>query len=192
MPITLPNLQNPAQTTGHTTPVTSTKSFSYSFKFTGIPNLGPSPGPLNKGKLHSTTHYKLVIKNRAKIVMVMAAKAPVVVLLVLMVLINGLQAAEICNMTEDGLMACKPSVTTEKPVDPTPECCKAVSGADMKCLCSYKGSMILPSLGIDPGLALSLPIHLDHLILHLFFDFHGRLFDLLNFLVCLNIAGQSE
>ncbi|KAL4575929.1 hypothetical protein LXL04_012016 [Taraxacum kok-saghyz] len=28
--------------------------------------------------------------------------------------------------------------------------------------------------------------------LHLLFDFHGRLFDLLSFLVCLNIAEQSE
>ncbi|CAH1447112.1 unnamed protein product [Lactuca virosa] len=91
-------------------------------------------------------------------VVVMTPRAPVVVILVLMVMIGGLQAAEICNMTEDGLMACKPSVTTEKPVYPSPECCKAVSGADMKCLCSYKESLILPSLGIDPGLALGLPV----------------------------------
>lgn len=89
--------------------------------------------------------------------MVVPGRAPVMVLLVLVVVIGGLQAAEICDMTEDGLMACKPSVTTEKPVDPSPECCKAVSGADKKCLCSYKDSVVLPALGIDPRLALGLP-----------------------------------
>nr|XP_043637353.1 putative lipid-transfer protein DIR1 [Erigeron canadensis] len=85
------------------------------------------------------------------------AKALVVVFCVFLVVINGLEAVEICNMTEDGLVSCKPSVTNPNPAKPTPECCKAVSGADLKCLCSYKNSVMLPSLGIDPGLAIALP-----------------------------------
>ncbi|XP_071738061.1 putative lipid-transfer protein DIR1 [Rutidosis leptorrhynchoides] len=84
-------------------------------------------------------------------------KTLLVLFMVFIVMINGLRAVEICNMTEDGLMACKPSVTNPNPVDPTSECCKAVSGADLKCLCSYKDSVMLPSLGIDPTLAIALP-----------------------------------
>ncbi|KAI3819605.1 hypothetical protein L1987_13446 [Smallanthus sonchifolius] len=85
------------------------------------------------------------------------ARARVVAFLVLVAVIGGSQALEICDMTEDGLVACKPSVTTPNPVHPTPECCKAVAGADMKCLCSYRDSSMLPSLGIDPELAVGLP-----------------------------------
>lgn len=81
-----------------------------------------------------------------------------VVFLVLMALVfEGARALTLCNMTDDGLEACKPSVTPPNPVDPTAECCKALSGADLKCLCSYKNSMVLPSLGIDPNLAMGLP-----------------------------------
>ncbi|KAI3732706.1 hypothetical protein L1987_63913 [Smallanthus sonchifolius] len=85
------------------------------------------------------------------------ARAPVVVFLVLAAVIGGSQALEICDMTEDGLVACNLSVTNPNPVDPIPECCKAVAGADMKCLCSYRDSSMLPSLGIDPVLAVGLP-----------------------------------
>ncbi|KAL9995109.1 putative lipid-transfer protein DIR1 [Helianthus anomalus] len=87
----------------------------------------------------------------------MVARAETVVFLMLVVVIGGLQAMEICDMNQDGLVACKPSVTNPNPVDPTPECCKAIAGADMKCLCSYKDSSMLPSLGIDPILAIALP-----------------------------------
>ncbi|KAL8232951.1 hypothetical protein R6Q57_002729 [Mikania cordata] len=89
--------------------------------------------------------------------MVTVTRAKLVVFLVLVVLIGSLQAVEICNMTEDGLVACRPSVTPPNPVDPTPDCCKAVAGADMKCLCSYRDSSMLPSFGIDPVLAVGLP-----------------------------------
>ncbi|GER40647.1 lipid-transfer protein [Striga asiatica] len=63
----------------------------------------------------------------------------------------------VCNMTEEGLEACKPSVTQPSPVPPSTECCDAVRGADLKCLCSYRNSVMLPALGIDPDLALALP-----------------------------------
>ncbi|GFP91180.1 putative lipid-transfer protein dir1 [Phtheirospermum japonicum] len=71
--------------------------------------------------------------------------------------LDGAAALSLCNVTEDGFTACKPSVTLPSPVPPTPGCCDAVSGADLKCLCSYKNSFMLPSLGIDPDLALALP-----------------------------------
>ncbi|KAL8531103.1 hypothetical protein ACS0TY_007930 [Phlomoides rotata] len=76
---------------------------------------------------------------------------------VIVAVVGGATAVSVCNVTEDGLRACKPSVTQPNPVPPTPECCNAISGADMKCLCSYKNSFVLPSLGIDPDLALALP-----------------------------------
>nr|XP_033512731.1 putative lipid-transfer protein DIR1 [Nicotiana tomentosiformis] len=76
------------------------------------------------------------------------------ILLVLVELTNGLS---LCNMNEDGLTACKPSVIQPNPVAPSASCCEALSGADLQCLCSYRNSLLLPSLGIDPELALALP-----------------------------------
>ncbi|KAB2062400.1 hypothetical protein E1A91_A10G154900v1 [Gossypium mustelinum] len=66
-------------------------------------------------------------------------------------------AQSICNMPASGLMACKPAVTPPNPPPPTSTCCSALSHADMHCLCSYKNSKLLPSLGIDPNLAMKLP-----------------------------------
>ncbi|KAK6279446.1 hypothetical protein POUND7_019713 [Theobroma cacao] len=66
-------------------------------------------------------------------------------------------AQTICNMPASGLMACKPAVTPPNPPPPTSTCCSALSQADMRCLCSYKNSQLLPSLGIDPNLAMKLP-----------------------------------
>ena len=68
------------------------------------------------------------------------------------------QQTILCNMTQDGLMECKPAVTKgAPPVDPTPACCAALGTADLSCLCGYKHSLFLPSLGIDPELAMKLP-----------------------------------
>ncbi|XP_059663681.1 putative lipid-transfer protein DIR1 [Cornus florida] len=80
-----------------------------------------------------------------------------VVVVVLVMVFEGSKAFDLCNMNEDGLMACKPSVTKLNPVTPTPECCQALSGADLTCLCSYRNSFMLPSLGIDPDLVMALP-----------------------------------
>ncbi|XP_031113450.1 putative lipid-transfer protein DIR1 [Ipomoea triloba] len=63
----------------------------------------------------------------------------------------------LCNMSDDGLQACKPSVTPPNPVEPTAACCTALSAADLPCLCSQKGSPMLSFLGIDPDLAMALP-----------------------------------
>ncbi|ESR56387.1 hypothetical protein CICLE_v10022967mg [Citrus x clementina] len=67
------------------------------------------------------------------------------------------QGTVICNMTGAGLMACKPSVTPPNPTRPTTACCTALSHADLECFCKYKNSKLLPSLGIDPKLAMQLP-----------------------------------
>ncbi|XAR58781.1 hypothetical protein NMG60_11014316 [Bertholletia excelsa] len=78
--------------------------------------------------------------------------------LVLLALAVGHRAVKICGVSEDGLMACQPAVTKgPKPAEPSEQCCQALSAADLKCLCGYKNSPVLPSLGIDPDLALALP-----------------------------------
>lgn len=70
---------------------------------------------------------------------------------------EGSMGMTLCNMDEKGLMACKGSVTPPDPVEPSSQCCDALGEADLKCLCSYRNSMVLPSIGIDPDLALQLP-----------------------------------
>lgn len=81
----------------------------------------------------------------------------VALLAVTIVILDGAKAMTLCNVTDDGFTACKPSVTSPDPVAPSPKCCEAVTGADLQCLCSYKNSFLLPSLGIDPDLVLALP-----------------------------------
>lgn len=91
-------------------------------------------------------------------VMEMAKRQLVVLLLVVVALFEGSRAVSVCDISEDGLAACKPSVTKPDPVEPpSVDCCKAVSGANFTCLCSYKNSYLLPYLGIDPDLAMALP-----------------------------------
>ncbi|KAF5746263.1 hypothetical protein HS088_TW06G00433 [Tripterygium wilfordii] len=89
----------------------------------------------------------------------MARKAALIVLmLVLVTVCEGREAQNsICNISNEGLMACKPAVTKENPQPPTKECCQAIQGADFKCLCKLKADPRLPGLGIDPDLALDLP-----------------------------------
>ncbi|KDP45250.1 hypothetical protein JCGZ_15115 [Jatropha curcas] len=82
----------------------------------------------------------------------------VVVAVVVAAMFEGTRSLNLCDMDDDGLLACKPSVTKPNPVvPPSPKCCKALSGANLTCLCSYRNSLMLPSLGIDPDLALALP-----------------------------------
>ncbi|XWS22212.1 hypothetical protein CRYUN_Cryun29cG0014900 [Craigia yunnanensis] len=76
---------------------------------------------------------------------------------VMVLAIATTDAQSICNMPASGLMACKPAVTPPNPPPPTSTCCSALSHADMRCLCSNKKSNLLPSLGIDPNLAMQLP-----------------------------------
>ncbi|KAJ7979102.1 Bifunctional inhibitor/plant lipid transfer protein/seed storage helical domain containing protein [Quillaja saponaria] len=66
-------------------------------------------------------------------------------------------AQTICNVPISGLMACKPAVTPPNPTPPSTVCCSALTHANMRCLCSYRNSTLLPTLGIDPNLAVQLP-----------------------------------
>ncbi|CAD5177477.1 putative lipid-transfer protein DIR1 [Musa acuminata AAA Group] len=81
--------------------------------------------------------------------------------LVLLALLSagGLAAAaeSHCKMTEEGLIACLPSMTGASPAKPSPKCCAALGKADLACLCKYEDSPALPQLGINRTFALQLP-----------------------------------
>ncbi|KAL6214277.1 hypothetical protein ACLB2K_011037 [Fragaria x ananassa] len=87
----------------------------------------------------------------------MGNKLVVILVVAMLVFFEGSTAFTFCKMSDDGLTACKPSVTKPNPVDPSPKCCKALSGADLGCLCSYKNSPMLTSFGISSDLAMGLP-----------------------------------
>ncbi|XP_059664374.1 putative lipid-transfer protein DIR1 [Cornus florida] len=90
--------------------------------------------------------------------MEMGRKMMVVVVMVLVMVLEGSKAFEFCNMTKAGMLACEPCVTHQpQPAKPTPECCQALSCADLACLCSYKDSFVLSKLGVDSRLAMELP-----------------------------------
>ncbi|GMN63530.1 hypothetical protein TIFTF001_032614 [Ficus carica] len=76
-------------------------------------------------------------------------------LLVCIVELSNGQA--ICNVPLNGLLTCRPAVTAPNPKPPSATCCASLTNADLKCLCQYKNSKVLPSLGIDPNLAMQLP-----------------------------------
>ncbi|CAI9112398.1 OLC1v1012846C1 [Oldenlandia corymbosa var. corymbosa] len=63
----------------------------------------------------------------------------------------------ICNMSGQELMSCRPAVTPPNPSNPSSVCCTALKHADMSCLCSFKNSTFLPTIGIDWNLAVQLP-----------------------------------
>ncbi|KAF3964632.1 hypothetical protein CMV_011108 [Castanea mollissima] len=63
-----------------------------------------------------------------------------VMLILVVLLVERSSAVTLCKMDDNGLAACKPAVTQPNPVDPTPECCKALSGADLPCLLQYHPS----------------------------------------------------
>ncbi|KAG6512437.1 putative lipid-transfer protein DIR1 [Zingiber officinale] len=84
--------------------------------------------------------------------------AVIVLLTVVLLFVTAPATTEaVCNMSQAGADACKPSVTQPNPTPPSAACCKALEAADLKCFCSYKNSPLLPKLGIDPDLAAKLP-----------------------------------
>ncbi|KAI6693828.1 hypothetical protein NL676_021538 [Syzygium grande] len=62
-----------------------------------------------------------------------------------------------CNMTYTQLMSCKPAATLPNPPSPTSACYMGLLHAGLKCFCQYKNSTILPSIGVDPKLAMEIP-----------------------------------
>ncbi|GAB4841503.1 hypothetical protein Ancab_022219 [Ancistrocladus abbreviatus] len=88
----------------------------------------------------------------------MARKALLMLLALMTVVVLGkCQGFSLCDMNHGGLLACKPAVTKPNPAVPSADCCRALTGANLTCLCSYKSSLLLPSLGIDPDLCVTLP-----------------------------------
>ncbi|KAL1531022.1 hypothetical protein AAHA92_19521 [Salvia divinorum] len=81
----------------------------------------------------------------------------IAILSVFIVILEGATAQTICNITMKGFSECKPAATPPIPPPPSAACCSVLSKADLKCLCSHKNSTILPSLGVDPELAVHLP-----------------------------------
>lgn len=69
----------------------------------------------------------------------------------------GSSSGPLCNMTIADFMECKPAVSGDKPLPPTPACCKALKGANIPCLCGFKNTNYPAMFGIDPNLALLLP-----------------------------------
>lgn len=72
-------------------------------------------------------------------------------------MIGCIDGQTICNMSGEALTACRPSATPPRPPPPSAKCCSGMTHADFRCLCSYKNSKLLRSLGIDPNLAVQLP-----------------------------------
>ncbi|KAL2460173.1 putative lipid-transfer protein DIR1 [Abeliophyllum distichum] len=64
----------------------------------------------------------------------------------------------ICGISPDDLMTCKPAVVGSIGQLPSSVCCKALSKADLPCLCSFKSSPWTTFLGINPDLAAKLPV----------------------------------
>ncbi|XP_076949080.1 uncharacterized protein LOC143621600 [Bidens hawaiensis] len=65
----------------------------------------------------------------------------------------------ICGVSTYGLKTCQPAVARNvDPIPaPTPECCAALTNADMPCFCKLKGSSSLGVYNIDPDHAMELP-----------------------------------
>lgn len=78
-------------------------------------------------------------------------------LVFVLLMVAMVEGQVICNVPIADLMACRPAVTPPNPAKPSQACCSALSHANFECLCGYKNSQVLPSLGIDPNLAMQLP-----------------------------------
>lgn len=75
--------------------------------------------------------------------------------LLLIALLGGANAIEICGLDTTKLDICHAAVTGRHPPKPNARCCALVRRANFACLCRYKS--ILPSFGINPTNAFALP-----------------------------------
>ncbi|KAL9239638.1 hypothetical protein vseg_013941 [Gypsophila vaccaria] len=67
------------------------------------------------------------------------------------------EAQEVCGKSASVLLPCLPSVRQPNPPSPSPQCCDGLKSMDIKCLCGYVSSPLLPVYGIDKDLVLALP-----------------------------------
>ncbi|KAJ1288910.1 hypothetical protein BS78_02G124500 [Paspalum vaginatum] len=88
-------------------------------------------------------------------------RGALVAVAVLLVLAASAETAHgICNISSDGLRACQPAAAVRNPTaQPSAQCCAALAGADLACLCRYKKAAGLWArvYKIDINRALGLP-----------------------------------
>ncbi|KAF8655103.1 hypothetical protein HU200_061236 [Digitaria exilis] len=63
-------------------------------------------------------------------------------LTILFVLATSAEMAHgICKLSSNGIKECQPAAAIRNPTDrPSAECCAALAGADLSCLCRYKNA----------------------------------------------------
>ncbi|GMH20836.1 hypothetical protein Nepgr_022678 [Nepenthes gracilis] len=86
----------------------------------------------------------------------MGKRVAVALLVVAVVAAVAANGEGLCGVEVSELLTCRAAVTQPKPSPPSAECCKAISHADLPCLCRYKP--LLARFGVDPSLALALPV----------------------------------
>ncbi|XP_051150317.1 putative lipid-transfer protein DIR1 [Andrographis paniculata] len=64
---------------------------------------------------------------------------------------------KVCGVSLSQLMTCLPAAKGPNPAPPSPDCCKTLSSADLKCFCKFLNSPNPPPFGVDPKLAKQLP-----------------------------------
>ncbi|BAT93512.1 hypothetical protein VIGAN_08002200 [Vigna angularis var. angularis] len=101
------------------------------------------------GERHQNKNKKMT-KMNARVV-------AVVMLMEVLFMGAAIDALNVCGVSSTDLLKCLPAVTPPSPSEPSKECCSAVDLVDLKCLCAFKSSPLLPALQIDPDLALQLP-----------------------------------
>ncbi|XP_050207006.1 uncharacterized protein LOC126656475 [Mercurialis annua] len=84
--------------------------------------------------------------------------AVIIIIVFIFTKFDGTTSLSLCKISGHGLLACKPSATRTNTVDPPPqECCQALTGANLTCLCSFRDSQMMDYIGFDSNLALGLP-----------------------------------
>ncbi|KAJ0971907.1 hypothetical protein J5N97_019866 [Dioscorea zingiberensis] len=64
-----------------------------------------------------------------------------------------------CKMSQKAMEACRPAMTigADPAMPVADDCCTALKGANMPCLCAQRANPMIKYFGIDPKLALNLP-----------------------------------
>ncbi|KQK14911.1 putative lipid-transfer protein DIR1 [Brachypodium distachyon] len=92
--------------------------------------------------------------------MAKAHPMPALALLAVALLVLAASAQAICDISSGGIRSCQPAAAVRNPTDaPSAECCAALAGADLACLCRYKsvGGMWVRFYKIDVKRAMALP-----------------------------------
>ena len=135
----------------HNTPKNQSRAYSLS--------------PIKPTTRHSLSHHILEREKRVFRERKMAKKLATsfIILLIAILLVGRNPKVEaqgiICNVSQEGLLACRSAVTKPNPANPSAACCAALANANLPCLCAFKNSnpTAMRLVGIDPDLATALP-----------------------------------